>query len=118
MEGSPCSLTRQLELADMAELLYSKFGRLCFSLCMVIYLLGDLAIYCAAITKSLRDVTCTGGDNVTNWSSDEPALSDICWQGTPVTRGNAYRAYVAAFLLTLGPFTFFNLSKTKYLQMS
>ena len=107
MEGSPCSLTRQLELADMAELLYrwkqpaqpapnhhpshyyfwgqverifsqqidfwncekkklwiyyhgilisffSKFGRLCFSLCMVIYLLGDLAIYCAAVAKSLR----------------------------------------------------------------
>ena len=41
---------------------------------------------------------------------------DIC-QGTPVTRGNAYRVYVAAFLLTLGPFTFFNLSKTKYLQV-
>jgi len=120
MEGSPCSLTRQLELADMAELLYSKFGRLCFSLCMVIYLLGDLAIYCAAVAKSLRDVTCTGsehGANLTNSSNKEPALSDICWQGSPVTRGNAYRVYVAAFLLTLGPFTFFNLSKTKYLQM-
>ena len=34
-----------------------------------------------------------------------------------MTRGNAYRVYVAAFLLTLGPFTFFNLSKTKYLQV-
>ena len=33
---------------------FSKFGRLCFSLCMVIYLLGDLAIYCAAVAKSLR----------------------------------------------------------------
>ena len=34
-----------------------------------------------------------------------------------VTRGNAYRVYVAVFLLLLGPFTFFNLSKTKYLQV-
>ena len=25
--------------------------------------------------------------------------------------------YVAAFLITLGPFAFFNLSKTKYLQV-
>ena len=38
-------------------------------------------------------------------------------QGSPVTRGNAYRAYVAVFLVTLGPFAFFNLSKTKYLQV-
>jgi len=120
MEGSPCTLTRQLELADMAELLYSKFGRLCFSLCMVIYLLGDLAIYCAAVAKSLRDVTCTGpeqGSNSTNSSNEELPGTDICWQGSVVTRGNAYRVYVAVFLLLLGPFTFFNLSKTKYLQM-
>ena len=40
------------------------------------------------------------------------------WQGSSVTRGNAYRVYVAAFLITLGPFAFFNLSKTKYLQVA
>ena len=30
-----------------------------FSLCMILYLYGDLAIYCTALSKSLRDVTCT-----------------------------------------------------------
>ena len=36
-------------------------GRVCFSLCMMLYLYGDLAIYCTAVAKSLRDVTCTAG---------------------------------------------------------
>jgi len=26
---------------------------------MILYLYGDLAIYCTALSKSLRDVTCT-----------------------------------------------------------
>ena len=43
--------------------------------------------------------------------------SQLWSQGSVVTRGNAYRVYVAVFLLLLGPFTFFNLSKTKYLQV-
>ena len=30
-----------------------------FYLCLVIYLYGDLAIYGAAVAKSLRDVACT-----------------------------------------------------------
>ena len=40
-----------------------------------------------------------------------------CLQGSTVTRGNAYRVFVAVFLLAVGPFAFFNLSKTKYLQV-
>ena len=34
-------------------------GRNMFYLCLVIYLYGDLAIYGAAVAKSLRDVACT-----------------------------------------------------------
>ncbi len=79
-----CSLNRQLEMDQMAELLYNKVGtiscrspfsnlifhkkcfsnlfqvgRFCFSLCIILYLYGDLAIYCTAVAKSLRDITCT-----------------------------------------------------------
>jgi hypothetical protein len=36
-----------------------KVGKFCFSLCIILYLYGDLAIYCTAVAKSLRDVTCT-----------------------------------------------------------
>ena len=37
----------------------SRTGRNLFYLCLVIYLYGDLAIYGAAVAKSLRDVACT-----------------------------------------------------------
>lgn len=35
----------------------------------------------------------------------------------PLTRSDSYRLYVAIFLILIGPFTFLNLSKTKYLQV-
>jgi len=114
----PCNLDRQLELAEMADMLFNNVGRLAFSLCMVAYLYGDLAIYCTAVAKSLRDVTCShtiSSSNVTNNSTIK--LSDPCWDNVTLTRSDAYRIYVALFLVLLGPFTFFNVSKTKYLQM-
>ena len=49
--STPCRLARRLELAEMAELLFSRAGRLAFSLCMAAYLYGDLAIYCTAVAK-------------------------------------------------------------------
>ena len=113
-----CNLARQLELAEMADMLFNNLGKIAFSLCMVAYLFGDLAIYCTAVAKSLRDVSCTytrPTTNVTNNSSLQ--LSDPCWDGTPLTRSDAYRIFVAVFLFCLGPFAFFNVSKTKYLQM-
>jgi hypothetical protein len=54
-----CGLGLQLEMAEMAELLYNRVGRFCFSLCICLYLYGDLAIYCTAVAKSIRDITCT-----------------------------------------------------------
>ena len=89
---------------------------------MVAYLFGDLAIYCTAVAKSLRDVSCTysptSNTTITNTTSNSTLqLSDPCWDGTPLTRSDAYRIYVAVFLFLLGPFAFFNVSKTKYLQI-
>merc|ERR1719347_620700 len=48
----------KLEMAEMAEILFNKAGRVGFSVCMLAYLYGDLAIYCTAIAKSLVTVTC------------------------------------------------------------
>jgi len=116
-----CNLDRQLELAEMADMLFNNVGRLAFSLCMVAYLYGDLAIYCTAVAKSLRDVSCTyslSTANMTNTTSNATLqLSDPCWAGVALTRSDAYRIFVAVFLLLLGPFAFFNVSKTKYLQI-
>jgi len=64
-------------------------GRTLFYLCIAVYLYGDLAIYAAAVSKSLRDVACTfkpaniSGGNLTDESP--------CWQNSTLTRVDAYR---------------------------
>jgi len=64
-------------------------GRTLFYLCIAIYLYGDLAIYAAAVSKSLRDVACTykpangSGLNLTDASP--------CWPDSAVTRIDSYR---------------------------
>lgn len=41
-----------------------------------------------------------------------------CWRGIEsISRQNAYRLYLAAVLVCIGSFAFFNVQKTKYLQM-
>ena len=90
---------------------------------MAAYLFGDLAIYITAVSKSLRDVTCntvhnnntsSSLNNSSNIDSDDP-----CWSGdvASLTRSDVYKIFVAVFILVLGPFAYFNVSKTKYLQM-
>ena len=82
----------------------------------VIYLYGDLAIYGAAVAKSVRDVTCTFRPNATvtalNISENAP-----CWPGSNQSRLSAYRVILALFTCTIGQFVFCNVTKTKYLQM-
>lgn len=53
------SITEIFEMGKMASLFFNKGGRILFYLCLTIYLYGDLAIYGAAVAKSLRDVMCT-----------------------------------------------------------
>ena len=41
----------------MSALFFSPLGRNLFYVCLVVYLYGDLAIYGAAVAKSLRGMT-------------------------------------------------------------
>merc|ERR1719203_2337231 len=113
--GRVFSLSRQMEIAAMADLLYNNAGKVAMSVCMVVYLYGDLAIYCTAVAKSLRDVSCTFVEESNSTSSCNIAnvsLSQRCWSSSTIDRSSAYRIFVGVFLLLLGPFSFFNLSKT------
>ena len=90
-----------------------------YTLCtvsQVIYLYGDLAIYGAAVAKSVRDITCTFRPNSTvtalNISESAP-----CWAGSNQSRLSAYRIILALFICTIGQFVFCNVTKTKYLQI-
>lgn len=77
---------------------------------------GDLAIYGAAVAKSMRDVTCTYKPPNAS-SSFNISDSEICWPGQELTRIDAYRIALAVFVVVVGPFAFWNVTKTKYLQI-
>ncbi|XP_023213625.1 transmembrane protein 104-like isoform X2 [Centruroides sculpturatus] len=111
------SITERIELGKMASLFFNKFGVNIFYLCIAVYLYGDLAIYAAAVSVSLRDVTCNyvPPGNACNISYTD---WDLCWTSVDyISRKDAYRIYLAVFLCLLGPFAFFNVQKTKYLQV-
>jgi hypothetical protein len=50
-------INQRIELGAMANMFFSKIGVKLFYITIAIYLFGDLSIYAAAISKSLRDVT-------------------------------------------------------------
>ncbi|XP_048761288.2 transmembrane protein 104-like isoform X2 [Ostrea edulis] len=113
-------IKERVELGKMAELYFNKIGVILFYLCMVLYLYGDLAIYAVAVPKSLRDVICTfkrNGSENASCASLTLVNSDPCWESSSLDRVSVYRMMVAVFAVTLGPFTFFNIQKTKYLQL-
>lgn len=111
------SIQEKVEMGQMVSLFFHKIGVILFYCCICIYLYGDLAIYCAAVAKSLRDVTCTFVPENHSCNQTIP-ISERCWESLHISRQNAYRLYIGVFLLLLGPFVFFNVQKTKYLQMT
>ena len=80
-----------IEMGKMASLFFNRWGRTLFYICITIYLYGDLAIYAAAVAKSLRDVACTFTPNNTSRSSGNISENALCWQDTDLTRIDAYR---------------------------
>ncbi|XP_043289245.1 transmembrane protein 104 homolog [Venturia canescens] len=106
----------KIELGEMASIFFDKTGVTLFYVCLVVYLYGDLSIYGAAVAKSLADVACTYQAPNFTCNSTIPD-TEICWEGSPLNRLDAYRIFLTIFVLTLGPFVFFNIQKTKYLQL-
>ncbi|KAM8823972.1 transmembrane protein 104 [Synchiropus picturatus] len=106
-------IVERVEMGQMASMFFNKVGVNMFYICIIVYLYGDLAIYAAAVPISLMEVAC--GNHSCSAGSLKYNDTDLCWG--PVTRINAYRVFLSAFTLLLGPFTFFNAQKTKYLQI-
>ncbi|XP_020661929.3 transmembrane protein 104 isoform X1 [Pogona vitticeps] len=110
-------ITERVEMGQMASMFFDKVGVNLFYFCIIIYLYGDLAIYAAAVPVSLMQVTCSVTGNHSGSVEDSMKYNDTeqCWGR--IRRIDAYRIYLAAFTVLLGPFTFFNVQKTKYLQI-
>ncbi|XP_072155617.1 transmembrane protein 104 homolog isoform X2 [Bemisia tabaci] len=106
------SVDTKVEMVEMAELFFPPWGKVFFFINFCLYLCGDLTVYAAAVGKSLVDVSCM----TTSINSTHPD-NELCWEGATITRRGAYAIFLLLFVLTLGPFAFFNVQKTKYIQM-
>lgn len=109
------SLSTKIELGEMANIFFGRIGRFLFYFCLVIYLYGDLSIYSAAVAKSLRDVICA--HNLSANATDSDDVVSRCWEDSVLSRYDVYRLCLVVFIGILGPFVFFNVQKTKYLQL-
>lgn len=111
------TLNEKVELGEMSTIFFSPVGSMMFYVCIAIYLYGDLSIYSAAVSTTLRDIICDR--NVTNGTSTPNAsviLEEPCWSGRYATRFDVYRICLIFFSTLMSPWVFFNVSKTKYLQ--
>ncbi|KAF4139947.1 Transmembrane amino acid transporter protein [Phytophthora infestans] len=100
-------LSKKMELAEMAELLFNHRGIVAFYACITVYLYGDLAIYAVAVPKSLREIICP-----------RPSADAVVWEcSDKFNSSDLYRLFVVLFGLLLGPFTFGHVHKTRTLQL-
>ncbi|XP_028163130.1 transmembrane protein 104 homolog [Ostrinia furnacalis] len=113
------SLDRRVELGEMANLFFNKTGRIMFYCTLCVYLYGDLSIYSAAVAKSIMDVVCSSvPSNMTDPSEwDELPCFNATSHLQPYSRLEVYRIALLTFVGAMGPFVFFNVQKTKYLQL-
>ena len=109
-------ITEIVEMGKMSSIFFNRSGRNLFYICLVIYLYGDLAIYGAAVSKSVRDVACTF--RPANSTSPLNMSDNVqCWEWSDKSRLDMYRIILAIFTCTIGQFVFCNVTKTKYLQV-
>ncbi|XP_056634667.1 transmembrane protein 104 homolog [Diorhabda carinulata] len=100
----------KVELGEIAGLYLNKFGHTLFFSSLCIYLYGDLAIYTAASGKTLINLICNNGNETDDYSTE-------CLSNYNFSKVNMYRLFVTGFALLVGPFAYFNVQKTKYLQL-
>uniref|UniRef100_A0A8C4WMK5 Amino acid transporter transmembrane domain-containing protein n=1 Tax=Gopherus evgoodei TaxID=1825980 RepID=A0A8C4WMK5_9SAUR len=79
---------------------------LCF---FFVYFTVFKTLYLSAFFSNIP--SCTGESNFTSNSYDEIH----CWG--PISRINAYRIFLAGFVLLIGPFAFFSIQKNKFIQL-
>ncbi|KAK6634211.1 hypothetical protein RUM44_004819 [Polyplax serrata] len=107
-------ITEKYELGQMAVLLSPKWCQIIIYGSLCLYLFGDLSIYAVVFGRTWANVLCnTQSSNKTGVAVENAP----CWQDSNITEINVYRLSILAFVILLGPFVFFNLQKTKILQI-
>lgn len=98
-----------VELGEIASLYLNKVGHIIFFSSLCIYLYGDLSIYAAASGKTIVNLFCDSNNNTEEYGTK-------CWNNYEISKMTMYRIFVTIFAVFVGPFTYFNVQKTKYLQ--
>lgn len=117
------NIVERIELGEMSKMYFNKVGRFLFYLVIVVYLFGDLAIYAATVPKSMVSILCNNLTCVENMSLPTSNLSAPCTPGfeseflSKHSRRDIYHLVMLCFICLLGPFAFFDVSKTKLLQL-
>jgi len=109
--GDLYEISKKVEMGQLAQLFFNKAGLILYYIVIALYLYGDLAIYAAAVPKSMTTAVCGG---VGIFDGD---VSDACKNVNNISIIDMYRIMLVVFIATLCPFVFFNLAKTKVLQM-
>eukprot|EP00127_Corallochytrium_limacisporum_P006947 Clim_evm1s239 gene=Clim_evmTU1s239 len=105
------NLDRKEEMGGMAAMFFGHNGVLFFYFSAALYLFGDLAIYAAAVPKTIVQFICTDG----NPRKGHDLPTDVCFLGLD---GEAtYRIFLAMFVGSLGLFVYTDVGKTRWLQM-
>ena len=119
--GDYYEIKERIEFGQMASMFFHKSGVVAFYLVIVVYLYGDLAIYGAAVPKSVRDVICNFNPNNQTLNITNATLEETgpCFKGQPngMTRFGMYQIMLTVFFILMLPFAFFNVQKTKWLQI-
>ncbi|CRL05666.1 CLUMA_CG018699, isoform A [Clunio marinus] len=111
------TLDEKVELGEMSTIFFPSVGSLLFYVCIAVYLYGDLSIYSAAVSTTLRDVICDRNTTINNTIVNASVImEEPCWAGHFATRFDVYRICLIFFSTFISPWVFFNVSKTKYLQ--
>lgn len=105
-------IVRRVEMSEMAKMFLGRAGLMVSYLFLIVYLFGDLSIYCTTVPKSIMNVICSS----VNASNMDSSLA--CHTDWPVffNRIMVYRIVVAAFAVFITPLVLAGITRTKYLQ--
>ena len=91
-------------MAKMASLFFGKGGLLAFYFCLAAYLMGDLAIYSLAVTKSFMSemFNFTSCDNTTNLSKNISDSEKCCESWPHWNHQTIYGLCIVSFFIAQG----------------
>uniref|UniRef100_A0A0N5AT67 Aa_trans domain-containing protein n=1 Tax=Syphacia muris TaxID=451379 RepID=A0A0N5AT67_9BILA len=108
------TISRRIEMTEMCKVFMGKTYLFFIYLVLVLYLLGDLTIYCATVSKSVINILC---DSVN--TNGTKSIVRCLWNSTIEYKyKTVYTTAIVLFAMLVTPLVYIGVSRTKYLQIS